>query len=144
MRIPLIAATAALAAGTVSAHNDLPREDWCSAGTVVHVADFRLDAKQIVAGCTGHDDPKNPRRGAKRAGPMPSHCGQFDPPYDNARIVAGTHCAGYGLPSPDIDFGTTAAIVTGPDTYLSPAHHEIYRLRDGVWGMCAICLERDQ
>ena len=141
MRIPLIASAAALAAGSVCAHSDLPREDWCHAGRIAYVADFKLGAKQIAASCTGNDTGTKLRRGgAERAGVAPNHCGQFDPPYNTARVAASGHCGLFGLPSPDVDFGTTAAIVTGPESYLAAEHHEIYRIEAGVWGMCAICL----
>ena len=143
MRIPFVAAaTAMVFAGTASAHSDLPRVDWCSAGNVAYVADFQLSGTDLAGTCTA--DGSNGTKGhvtGKRANPTPEHCGQFDPPYSAARAAAGGNCAGYGLPGQmQNDFGTTAAIVTGPPSYLSPAHHEIYRLEEGVWGMCAICL----
>ena len=144
MRTALIAATACLAAaGHASAHSDLPYAEWCKAGKVAYAADFKLTGADIASHCTHDDNPTKQRAaGAKQSGVVPAHCGQFDPPYSAARVAAGGHCASYALPGPQeqADFGTTAAIVSGPESYLSPAHHEIYRLADGVWGMCAICL----
>jgi hypothetical protein len=36
------------------------------------------------------------------------------------------------------------AIITGPESYLSPKHHEIYRISDGLVGGCGICIPREQ
>jgi hypothetical protein len=36
------------------------------------------------------------------------------------------------------------AIITGPKSYLSPRHHEIYRMSDGLVGGCGICVPREE
>ena len=141
MRIVLTIALAGVAfAPPAPAHGDLPHADWCVAGTVAHVAEFKLSAQDIARSAMASTGTGT--FGSARIGAGLAHCGQFDPPYTQARTAGLRVCDSYSLATygATADVGMTTAIVRGPASYLDERHHEIYRVEDGLHVECVICL----
>lgn len=146
--VPLIALAAATFAPHAAAHGDLPHKDWCDGGTATFIAEFKLSAKDIAGSAARSSTEECPEANTARstdrpgAGPKILTCGQFDPPYSQARTAGQRHCSRYALPTQGSspDYGTTAAIARGPASYVDARHHEIYRVDDGLHGECVICL----
>jgi hypothetical protein len=126
-RRPFIALAALALTLSVSwssqAHEEI-EPGWCSTphDEIVIVETFDLDEKElyILVGLT-HGVVDAPRD-------------QWSP----VSIAIADYCvnAGRGYDS--------RAIITGPKSYLSPRHHEIYRMSDGLVGGCGICVPREE
>jgi hypothetical protein len=105
------------------AHEEI-EPGWCSNPheEIVIVETFDFDGKRLV-----------------NQFPPPTH-GVVDNPRDQwtwISIAIGGYCR-------DLARGYDArAIITGPKSYLSPRHHEAYRMSDGLVGGCGICVPHD-
>lgn len=155
-----------LIAPLAQAHDPLPSADWCQQGRPVPVAEFRYQKPALfsyraclakltdrdgdTAGCTVRDDTDTPLSGsAVRSQTIPTHlcpaqtCGEFDDDYNVARRMAFNLCNTFATGVPSLassDNGSVVAILTGPSTLITPAHHADYTLSQGLSGICARCV----
>ena len=86
--------------------------------------------------------------GAREVG-IELQCGEFDPfkvdtkeldDYIIARSLAFQHCSQFAQsPSLTPNSGESVPVILAPASYEQPNHHEIYRLTEGLSGMCGLC-----
>jgi hypothetical protein len=148
----------ACAATAASAHAPLPSANWCSDGLTTIAATFDFSEAEIDAyyACVQAGDCPDPT--ADDSGICGGHlksCGNFDDDYGKAALLVNAYCSDYadGPVAPrgaktnaqttnaptTTDTGTVAAVVDGPQYFLSPYHHAKYRKSTGVHGVCAKC-----
>lgn len=108
---------------TISAHETVPK-DWCldEATTPDIVDTFQFNGQQLrelVDKCGIVDLVKSPDD------------------WTQASAAVAMYCADKGdasqLPMP---------FVSGPKGYVTPLHHEQYRLDNGLSGACAVCVKK--
>jgi hypothetical protein len=72
-------------------------------------------------------------------------CGQFDDDYKTARALALSQCSSYIGPGTAYPANTVVIpIFSGPETFLDPNHHQLYKSEDGVAGECVVCPEKER
>lgn len=133
--LALFSAATFLLAAPVSAHSELPSEEWCAQGRAVPVASFEFFAEGLVSDRDGEQSCP----AGSSVGKVPSkECGQFDDDYDRSRRKALAACGAHaGRPVGDI--GSVIAVVQSPETYLHDEHHRLYKSEHGLRGICVRC-----
>ncbi|MBX3725532.1 MAG: hypothetical protein KF823_06400 [Xanthomonadales bacterium] len=132
--LPLVALAFALPAASACAHNELPHPEWCASGRIVVVAGFNLTPellREVRDRCRPDPD---------QGGAPPRHCDQFDDDYDVGRRTALSMCTVHQAdPLGPGDIGSVIHLVEHPPTYNDDAHHQLYRVEQGLSGLCLRC-----
>ena len=134
-----LALAVALVTPACFAHGELPEPEWCADGRPVAVASFELFAENLI---DLRDQCSTDSASTKR-GPSTKECGQFDDDYDIGRRTAMATCSAYEAAriGPG-DIGSVIVLVDSPSTYLDDAHHDLYRVEQGLVGTCVRCESR--
>ncbi|MBD8527895.1 hypothetical protein [Pseudomarimonas arenosa] len=122
---------ACLLSTTAYAHSELPSAEWCAQGRPIEVASFRLEEAAIRSQTDAVCDSEG-KAAAKT-------CGQFDDDYSRTMSAARRFCGQFAAARLDGDFGSTSPLISGPRSFLSDTHHQRFRLRMGVEGICLRC-----
>lgn len=108
---------------TIAAHETVPK-DWCvDEGTTPDIVDtFQFDGQALRK--------------------LVDKCGivdlvQSSDDWTQASAAVAFYCADKGDGAQ-----TPMPFVSGPKGYVTPLHHEKYRLDGGVSGVCAVCIKR--
>ncbi len=135
MRSNLVAALALFcSAGATIAHSELPGENWCRNGRPVPILSIDLYGATIVAAREREQSTCRPQDGGRDR-----ECGQFEDDYGTGRGLALLTCGVHRLRLGPGDLGTVIFIADGPESYLHPDHHDLYRAEHGLHGVCVRC-----
>lgn len=129
----LMAVAGLLTATAVHAHSELPDAEWCSRGVPTPVAEFEIAPATLLA-------EREREQQCSSGKSMPKTCGQFDDDYGTSRRSALRVCEAFAAPRTGPgDLGRVIAVVESPASYLDPDHHALYRVEEGLSGVCVRC-----
>lgn len=139
----LLLAAALSVSGTAAAHSELHSANWCTNGIVVDAGTFILTAAELRDESNRQQEAAL-QRCAEQAGQSPGFpgdgtCGIFDPPYEMAVAMARAACGDRESPVPTHS-SPVVTFITDPPTFNDPEHHTVFKLDDGLKGICGVCL----
>lgn len=125
------------ACASAIAHSELPTDTWCANGRPVPVADFAIYPETLI-------DARRGEQGQCTAGKgLAKECGQFDDDYGTSRRLAMHVCSAYAARQAGPgDVGSTIYVARQPASFLDAEHHRIYRVEQGLSGICVRCESR--
>ncbi len=111
-----------------TAHDPLPRANWCAGGTPVEVGDINYDGNAlrervvefcgVVRTCGEFDDY------TRSLGAVQALCDEYEPA--SYRSVAG-------------DYGDVIPLIEEPGEFRNDNHHHAFRIEMGLRGKCVRC-----
>lgn len=131
-----------LASGAAAAHGSILDRQICKRGETVFSENFAFTPEELNGYAACLNDPT----GADCTTPVPvsvicsiETCGEFDDDFGVAKRMAINYCVAVADQPVALGESGVTVTVTSSANFNGPDHHDKYRFREGLGGICWYC-----